>query len=179
MIHLLFFESYISNIVKGQYLPPRDVTNEIRALYQDCIQSMDNESEIAKKKKVLAKFLNNNKGNTIKLYHGTSSKNPIMEDGILRTTNRTKKSLQSEPGYVYLSFHKNAARTFGEIAYPGHDVTVYEVNVPIGHLKPDTDQLRNQRYWSGKDVKDTLVDSLLYGNGFRVKGDIPPYMLNK
>lgn len=115
----------------------------------------------------------------IKLYHGTSKELNIEKEGLLTTKMRTKKSMQSQTGFVYLSIFPEMARTFGEIAYPQKDVVVYEVIVPAYYLLPDKDQLRNQRLFAGRNVNDTLGDSALYGHGFRVKGDIPPYMIRK
>ena len=97
-----------------------------------------------------------------------------MEEGLKRTTNKTKKSLQSEPGYVYLSIYPESAKLFGNLAYGINDAQVYEIHVPIIHLKADSDQLYNMNHM-GK----SLGDSAIYGNGFRVKGDIPPYMISK
>jgi len=103
-----------------------------------------------------------------------------MDQGIKRTKNSTKRSLQSETGYVYLSVYPNMAKTFGEVGYAGKKACVYQVFVKIKDLKPDHDQLRNKRYWS-KDpsIGNRLIDSLLYGHGARVKRDILPYEIKK
>lgn len=112
------------------------------------------------------------------LYHGTSSEHDIENEGIRRTTKKTKKSLQSEPGYVYLSLYPEMARTFGEFAYPMKDVSVYAVEVPLYSLLPDKDQLRNKRSWSDGEMDklgNSLAESLFFGQGARIKGDIEPY----
>lgn len=132
--------------------------------------------------KLMNQFLRKNKLKKIKLYHGTSSNHNILEDGILTTKTKTKRSLQSETGYVYLSIYPDASKTFGKIAYPYDDISVYEVIVPIKHLKADKDQLRNVRQWKdGENIPmfDDLGESACFGHGFRIKGDIPPYMIKK
>lgn len=125
----------------------------------------------------LNKFFRDNKYKAIKLYHGTSSEYNIENEGLLKTKLSTKKSLQSEPGYVYLSLYKDMAKTFAQIAYPNKDVTVYEVHIQIASLLADKDQIRNKRLYGKMDLKDSLAESVLYGSGFRVKSDIPPYMI--
>lgn len=131
-------------------------------------------------KEKINNFLKRNKEKFVSLYHGTSPKHNIIEDGLLKTTNKTKKSFQSEVGYVYLSVYPSSAKTFGDLAYGISNAVVYEIKVPIEFLKVDTDQLKNKRlYGSFKNIENTLADSLLYGNGFRVKGNIPPYLIKK
>lgn len=129
--------------------------------------------------KFLEKFLRQNKFNLIELYHGTSSDINILDNGLLTTKLTTKKSIQSTTGYVYLSIFKDMAKKFGSYAYPKNDISVYKITVPIYFLEPDLDQLRNQRLFAEKDVNDTLAESALFGHGFRIKGNIPPYMIKK
>jgi hypothetical protein len=125
----------------------------------------------------LQKYLKSNKFNLIELYHGTSSDHNILDDGLLTTKLSTKKSMQSEIGYVYLSVFDSMAKTFGSFAYPKNDISVYKITVPVYFLEPDLDQLRNQRYYAGNNVNNTLAESALFGHGFRIKGNIPPYMI--
>lgn len=125
----------------------------------------------------LNKFLRDNKYKAIKLYHGTSIENDIDNKGLLKTKISTKKSIQSMPGYVYLSLYKETAKTFAEIAYPHNNVVVYEVHVQIASLLADKDQIRNKRLHGSYSIGDSLAESALYGSGFRVKDDIPPYMI--
>jgi hypothetical protein len=129
--------------------------------------------------KFLEKFLRQNKFNLIELYHGTSSNNNILDNGLLATKLSTKKSLQSTTGYVYLSIFEDMAKKFGSFAYPKNDISIYKVTIPIYFLKPDLDQLGNQRLFAGNDVNNTLAESALFGHGFRIKGNIPPYMIKK
>lgn len=129
--------------------------------------------------KFLNKYLKDNKYNLIELYHGTSSDNNIIENGLLTTKVKTKKSLQSTPRYVYLSIFKDMAIKFGSFAYPKKDVNVYKITVPVYFLKPDLDQIKNVRMWSNENIGETLADSALYGHGFCIKGNIPPYMIEK
>lgn len=179
MRNILLFEAFISNTVKGHYTDPKDVTDTMKELYQKWTSVNSDDSQNVQVLKELNRFFKNQRGNYVRLYHGTHSEHPIMDKGILTTKRRTKRSLQSQTGYVYLSYFPTMAKTFGEMAYPGDKVTVYEAKVPIAHLKPDTDQLRNRRYWGeNKEIGDTLGDSLVHGSGFCVKGDIPPYMIS-
>jgi hypothetical protein len=127
--------------------------------------------------KALASYLWKNE-NTIRLYHGTSAQIPILEQGLKPTTARTAKSLQSSRGFVYLSVFPGMAQMFGEMAYPHRDIAVYAVDIPIRLLKPDKDQLNNQRSWARRDIGNTLAESLVYGHGARVKGRIFPYMIS-
>lgn len=129
--------------------------------------------------KFLNKYLKDNKYNLIELYHGTSSDNDIIGNGLLTTKIKTKKSLQSTPGYVYLSVFKNMANEFGSLAYPKKDINVYKITVPVYFLESDLDQIKNVRLWSNENIGETLADSALYGHGFCIKGNIPPYMIEK
>ena len=124
------------------------------------------------------RWLNRNKENYVRLYHGTASNNPISEQGILRTTANRKKSYQSESGYVYLSRYPSSARLFGEMNNTTGRTAVYAVDVKIKELLPDTDQLNNQRA-VGNNVGNTLAESLIFGNGARVRRDIMPYELSE
>lgn len=50
--------------------------------------------------------------------------------------------------------------------------------VPVRALRPDLDQLRNKRAFGGvQRLGDSLVESLAFGGGARVKGRIPPEQL--
>jgi CMP-2-keto-3-deoxyoctulosonic acid synthetase len=134
--------------------------------------------------KELSRFLRNNKAETVRLYHGTAESIPVLDEGLKPTTNKTKRSLQSTTGYVYLSIYPGMAKTFGEIAYPGKKINIYAVDVPVSLLKADTDQLNNKRYWGGYKIGNTLAESIAYGHGVRVKGKIEVnkvklYELNK
>jgi len=114
------------------------------------------------------------------MYHGTGASVPVMEDGLKRTSAKTKKSLQSATGYVYLSCYPSSAEMFGDVAYPHDDAVVYAVYVPIRDLLCDRDQLINKRMWGSDDgitIKDTLAHSLIYGHGARTKSEILPYAI--
>lgn len=124
--------------------------------------------------KNINKFLNTNKNKNIRLYHGTHPNIPILEEGILTTKLKTKKSYQSQVGFVYLSLYPESAKLFGNIGYGINNATVYQVDIPILYLKPDLDQLHNSN-----TLNKTLGDSAIHGHGFRVKGDVPPYMITK
>jgi hypothetical protein len=125
------------------------------------------------------KLLRDSKFMKIRLFHGTSPNINILDDGLLVTKNKTKKSIQSEVGYTYLSIYPDSAKTFGNIAYGITNSIVYEIVVPIIHLKCDKDQIFNVNLYGDKNANETLGDSAIYGHGFRIKGDIPPYMISK
>ena len=132
--------------------------------------------------KDLGSFLQANKNDpfvTIRLYHGTDADHPIDKDGLKATRASTAKSLQSAHGYVYLSVYPSMAKTFGEMAYPRKQISVYAVDVPLTKLLPDKDQLKNKRHFAGIETKGTLLDSLVVGHGARLKGDAPKYMITK
>jgi len=122
-------------------------------------------------------WLRQNKEKYVILFHGTTSKHPISDQGLLPTSGKRRHSYQSESGYVYLSMYPSSAEMFGKMAYPGDEINIYAVKVKIGELKPDKDQLRNKRYYSDQNIGDTLAESLIYGSGARVKRNIWAYEL--
>ena len=124
----------------------------------------------------LSKWLRSHKNDFVVLYHGTSARHDVWEEGLLPTSGSRAKSYQSSPGYVYLSVYPGSAETFGSLAYPMHDIIVYSVWVTVRRLKPDIDQLNNHRY-EGMDVGNSLVESLVFGHGARIKGKIDPFQL--
>lgn len=66
-----------------------------------------------------------------------------------------------------------------DMGYGINNAVVYECLIPIVYIKPDLDQLRNVRHFGEIEVGNTIGDSIVYGHGVRVKGDIPPYMIKK
>ena len=137
-----------------------------------------NEEASQKQRLAFSKWLRQHREDYVRLYHGTDSDIPILKDGLKKTSTRTKKSIQSATGFVYLSIYPQSARTFGELAYPRKQVTVYAVDIKIKELLPDKDQLRNKRLYGQFDIDDTLADSLIFGHGARVKRNILPYELS-
>ena len=111
------------------------------------------------------------------MYHGTDKNADIIGQGLLKTSNKNRKSYQSESGYVYLSPFEGTAKTFGEMANP-YGSKVYSVDVPIRYLLPDKDQLNNKRA-VGFDIGNSLAESIVYGRSVRVKDNIPPFMIKK
>ncbi|CAH7381905.1 conserved hypothetical protein [Vibrio chagasii] len=113
----------------------------------------------------------------VTLYHGTAKKHDILGEGIKRTKAKTKRSMQSQVGYTYLSLHPDSAKNFASIGYPLEEISVYAVEVPLYQLLPDQDQLFNARLWKELKVviKKTVGDSLIFGKGARLKRDIEPY----
>jgi hypothetical protein len=139
---------------------------------------------LKKDTKALSKYLNALKSNrydmpSIIFYHGTSTKHDILDKGILTTTSKTAKSLSSTFGYTYLSIYPDHAYRFGDLAYPYGDITVYEVKIPANLILPDKDQIYLMNRESGQNITDNLANSIIYGDGVRVKGDIPPYMISE
>lgn len=128
--------------------------------------------------KIFNKWLKEHKEDYVRLYHGTSSANrkSILEKGILKTTTQRRKSYQSAPGYVYLSRWPSSARMFGEMNNSS-GTDVYAVDIKIGRLKVDLDQLNNKRAY-GIESGNTLAESLLIGNGARCPLPIKPYELS-
>jgi hypothetical protein len=169
------FEAYVHSNYNVDMSNPIDLLKE----YPDFFYSEPTPDLIKEFSKIINSHKNQYQPNIrpVKLYHGTSANIDILKDGLLTTKMKTKKSLQSQTGFVYLSIFPDMAKTFGEIAYPYDDVVVYEVVVPVYLLQADKDQLNNQRAYAGRNMGDSLAESALYGHGFRVKGDIPPYMI--
>lgn len=127
------------------------------------------------------KWLRAHANDYVRLYHGTSSKFDIMHQGLLKTSARRRNSYQSASGYVYLSIYPSSARTFGEIAYPQQEITVYAIDIKIRELCPDTDQLFNKRrngFGDFDHIGTTLADSLIFGHGARVRREIKPYEIH-
>ncbi len=122
------------------------------------------------------RWLQQHKNEYVRLYHGTSERNNISDEGIKKTSSKNRKSYQSQSGYVYLSRYPNMARSFGEINNMS-DTQVYAVDIKIKDLLPDLDQLNNQRA-AGKEIGNTLAESLIYGGGARIKRDIMPYEIS-
>lgn len=119
------------------------------------------------------RWLQQHKNEYVRLYHGTSKRNNISDEGIKKTSSKNRKSYQSQSGYVYLSRYPNMARSFGEINNMS-DTQVYAVDIKIKDLLPDLDQINNQKA-IGKEINNTLAESLIYGGGARVKRHIMPY----
>lgn len=122
-------------------------------------------------------WLHRNKYTFVSLYHGTWSGHPVMDKGLLPTSDKRRKSYQSSNGFVYLCVYPGMANDFGRMAYVGKPITVYKVTLCVRRLRPDLDQLANQRHHAGRDVGNTLAESLAFGHGARVKGKIEPCYL--
>lgn len=124
-------------------------------------------------------WLKEHKNDYVRLYHGTSSSNraSVLKKGILRTTERRRKSYQSSSGFAYLSRWPTMAKTFGDMNNYS-DTDVWAVDVKIGDLKPDLDQLANKRQ-AGTLCGDSLAESLLLGNGARVAKTIQPWQIHR
>ena len=131
--------------------------------------------------KAFRQFLFANKNTTIRLYHGTSMKHDVANQGLLPTSSRRRLSLQSGSGYVYLTYDPMRALSFATMGYPSDKIfVIYAVEVPICDLKPDPDKLKNKRMWSDghSAIGSSLADSFIYGGGARVRGTIWPYQIS-
>jgi len=133
------------------------------------------------KAKVISKWVRDNSDKYcykfVKMYHGTAASIPVEVEGLKPTTSKRRRSYQSESGYVYLAATPYRAKTFGDMGNQGKCV-VYEVIVRVRKLLPDTDQLNNQRS-VGKEVCNTIGESIIFGGGGRVKGRIEPWAIRK
>ena len=109
----------------------------------------------------------------VKMYHGTDVALPIASEGLKTTSTTRRRSYQSESGYVYLANTPERAKAFGDMGNQGRS-QVYEVLVRVRHLGPDKDQLNNQRS-VGQSIGNTIGESIVYGGGARVKGQIEPW----
>lgn len=128
---------------------------------------------------VLKKWLNSHKDNTVRLYHGTDADIPVKQEGLKKTSSKTKRSLQSGTGNVYLTPFPTFAKAFGQFAYPDKEnIAVYAVDVKVKDLHADKDQLKNKRM-AGIDIGDSLAASLLAGHSATVRRNIPSYELQR
>lgn len=118
----------------------------------------------------LDRWLRLNPDAWVRLYHGTDAGLPVQAEGLLPTTQRRRNSLQSRSGYVSFTLFPEHAELFARLAYPHRAVIVYGIDLRVGELVPDRDQLRNQRQWAERAVRSTLAHSLAYGHGAQVKG---------
>ena len=120
----------------------------------------------------LDRWLRANPGAWVRLYHGTDAALPVAREGLMPTGEARRNSLQSRTGYVSFSIYAGHAEVFARIAFPRRAVTIYGVDLRAGELVADRDQLRNQRAWARREVKDTLAHSLAFGHGAQVKGGV-------
>lgn len=126
----------------------------------------------------LKKWLKDNPDTVVRMYHGTNASIPVETEGLKPTSAKTAKSLQSRHGVVSLSIYPGMAKQFGEMVYPGKEIAIYAVDVPVSRLLPDADQLKNMRYWGEKKgLGNSLAESIAYGHGAQLKGKIPQYPL--
>lgn len=111
----------------------------------------------------------------IKLYHATNPSIPVLEEGLKPTSLNRRRSYQSSSGYVYLANTPERAKVFGDLANQGRSI-VYEITIPVHKLKPDKDQLNNLRA-TGREIGNSLAESIIYGGGVAHKGKIEPYYI--
>lgn len=126
------------------------------------------------------KWLRANRQRFVTMYHGTTvPKEDVLYKGLLPTSATRRRSYQSTSGYVYLSIYQNMAHEFAKMGDPMHanQAIVWAVEIAIGRLLPDLDQLANKRM-GGVEVEDKLSHSILYGHGARVKGKIDPVQIH-
>lgn len=168
------------DILAGLAHQPVIDSRELLPVFENIEMSGDQEYKSREMRK-LNRWLNARKTDNTKksmiLYHGTSADIDVMHQGLLQTSAKRRRSLQSGSGYVYLSVYPEMARTFAEMGYPGKPVSVYGVEVQFKDLKADSDQLRNKRMWAEVDAGASLADSLVIGHGARVRGQVWPYQI--
>jgi hypothetical protein len=126
-----------------------------------------------------AKWLGTNRDTVVRLYHGTAAEHDVVGKGLLPTSRTRRRSYQSTSGYVYLSVYPGMAKSFASMGYPGQEHKVYAVELPIRTLLADADQLRNARMWGGREVGNSLAESLAYGHGARVRGAVLPQFIRE
>lgn len=103
--------------------------------------------------------------------------NTVLENGLLPTSAKRRRSYQSTDGYVYLAINYNSAVAFGELANSSK-ISVFAALVKTTDIHIDKDQLRNKRSVQKEvQIKDTLGDSMWYGRSVRYKGKISPYQI--
>lgn len=110
---------------------------------------------------------------------GLNLKDKILEEGLLPTTNKRRRSYQSTNGYVYLASYRDKAERFGNLGN-GENICTFAVLVKTTDICIDMDQLRNKKaaqYGYIEEIKETLADSIWHGGGVRVKGMIQPYQI--
>ena len=110
------------------------------------------------------------------MYHATAAKHPILKEGLLPSTEQRKRFPAGDSGYVCLATHPRAAWGYGELAYPGETVTVYEVLVPVRKLEADAGQLRTRRQ-AGDQVGRGLAASIVHTNCARIRDAIEPWQI--
>lgn len=118
----------------------------------------------------LDRWLRANPGAWVRLFHGTDAALPVLREGLKPTGETRRNSLQSRSGFVSFSIYPGHAEVFARLAHPGRALAVYGVDFRVGELVPDLDQLRNQRLWAQRAVRDTLAHCLAFGHGAQVRG---------
>ena len=170
----------------------RNAVSEKDLIVLDFIQFMPNVSKFSspytdnrKYLKQVNKYIKENQNIYIPKYlvffHSTSNglKDKILQEGLLPTTNKRRRSYQSTNGYVYLASYREKAEMFGSMGN-SNDYCTFAVIVKTTDISIDMDQLRNKKamQWGYiEEIKETLADSIWYGGGVRVKGMIQPYQL--
>lgn len=119
----------------------------------------------------------------VRLYHGTSARHPVLDQGLLPASTSRRNSLQTTSGYVCASVYQGHARQFGVMSSlnsgpdaQGYRVVVYPVVTTIRRLCADLDQLRKMRA-AGVDCGNSLAESLVFGHGARMRGRLEPQAL--
>lgn len=169
---ILLYDSYVKNQKFTEKMAHKFYQDDI---FHDWIFGNPNAKD-KKKVKQFNKWLKDHKNEECELYHGTDASLPILKEGLKKTSSKTKKSYQSQTGFVYLSIYPSMAETFGSMSYGGKKVSVYAVTLKIKELLPDKDQLHNKRRWAEiEDLGNTLAESLNVGSGARIKRNIFPY----
>lgn len=137
------------------------------------VESVPNTEMKKELQRWLSQHMDRYRNDYVLLYHATGIRIPIAQEGLKPTSATRRRSFQSQPGFVYLAATPERAKNFGDMGNQSQS-RVYAVNVLVRNLKPDLDQLNNQRS-VGKDVGNSLAESILWGGGARVKGAVGPW----
>lgn len=177
MIYFKNFDSFLENYNFRPFNNEKIYDLEKDEYFHKYFYSDVNEKDISE----FNSWLRKHKEDYVILYHGTSESTSKMIDNsmIKKTNSKTKRSLQSENGFVYLSVFSGHSKLFAEFGYPKEKSVIYRVYVKIKELKPDKDQLSNKRLYSGLDIKNDLGSSLIYSHGARVNRNIFLYETEK
>jgi N12 class adenine-specific DNA methylase len=115
-------------------------------------------------------WISNNQNKTVTLYHGTSSKHNIVEDGL--KLNQSKNFNISKENSISFALNEFSASNWGEIAYPQENITTYRIQVKISDLIPDVNQIRNNVNYYNIKIGNSLAESVLIGQGVAVNRNI-------
>lgn len=138
------------------------------------------EGELTQQVKALSEWIENNRNPYLPtytvMYHATAAETPVLSEGLLPSTETRRRFPDSDSGYVCLATHPKMAKDYGDLAYPGRPVVVYEVLISLRKLEADAGQLRTRRA-AGDKVGRGLAASLVHTGCARVRDSISPWQI--